>query len=314
MNNVKLQNLRYFVAVYEQGSISAAARKVNATQSGVSVQVRDLEEQLGLTLFDRGSMGVKPTRAGDLIYARAIRILREIGRLGDDASELSGQLTGEVRFGVMPTFARAILAPVISAFCAENPMVEVKVTEGYSAQLNQMVLAGSLDFAVVPDGIIPGGLRSTYLDTDMELLASADPVGNGERSVELARLPTLHLALPGRSNARRVKIDQQLANLPDAAQTVLELDSMMTTLDLVRRGGWCSILPGCLCLPDLNDPAIHLYPIVRPAMTVDYLLVEPQAGSGTPASQKFIEDLSEAIRSACGKCRAHFRGGNARNT
>jgi len=306
LNNIKLQNLRFFVAVYEERSISAAARKVNATQSGVSVQLRDLEDQLGLSLFERVSTGVTPTKAGDQIYSSAIRVLREVGRLGEDVFALADHLTGEVRVGVMPTFARAILAPVLSTFCRANPLVEVKVTEGYSASLIQMVLAGDLDLAVVPDGIVPGGLRSTFLDTDLELLVSRQPLDGVEFTVDLAKVPRLSLVLPGPSNARRSKIDQQLGNLSGVVHNILEMDSMMTTLDIVRRGEWCSILPGCLCLPDLNDPDIHIYPIERPKMTVDYLLIEPAAKAASVAASRFTEGLADEIRRACEVCRIHF--------
>ncbi|MBL4768641.1 MAG: LysR family transcriptional regulator [Rhodobacteraceae bacterium] len=309
MNNIKLQNLRFFVAVYEERSISAAARKVHATQSGVSVQVRDLEDQLGLSLFDRVSTGVTPTKAGDQIYRRAISILREVGRLGEDVSDMSDHLTGEVRVGIMPTFARSILAPVLSKFCLANPFVEVRATEGYSAFLIQKVLAGELDVAVVPDGVFPGGLRSTFLDRDLELLVSRQPLEGVEGAVDLANVPPLSLVLPGPINARRANIDQQLGNSTGVVHNILEMDSMMATLDIVRRGEWSSILPGCLCHPDLNDPDIHLYPIEHPKLTVDYLLIEPAAKVASTATRQFTEQLAEEIRRVCELCRNHFDKG-----
>lgn len=309
MKNVKLQNLRFFVAVYEERSISAAARKVHATQSGVSTQVRDLETQLGLSLFDRVSTGVVPTKAGEQIYRRAIVILREVGRLDDDITAFSGELTGEVRVGIMPTFARAILGPVLARFATDNQLVDVKVTEGYSALLMQMVLDGDLDLAIVPDGVIPEALRSSHLDTDLELLVSARPIEGVKHSVDLASVPSLRLVLPGPGNARRKKIDQQLQNYSPAVHNIMELDSMMTTLDMVRRGGWASILPGCLCLPDFDDPEIYHYSIERPKMTVSYLLVEPAAKETSLAVKQFTTSLSDEIRQSCEACRTHFNHG-----
>lgn len=306
MNGVKLQNLRFFVAVYDERSISAAARKVHATQSGVSVQVRDLEDQLDLVLFERTSTGVSPTKAGDAVYRRAVKILREVARLAEDVTAHSDRLTGEVRVGIMPTFARAILAPVLAAFTGANPLVDIKVTEGYSALLTRMVLAGELDFAIVPDGAVPQGLRCSFLDTDLELLVSRAPLAGLSGAVDLAKAPPLRLALPGPGNARRGKIDQHLKNFSDVVQSILEMDSMMTTLDIVRRGEWCSILPGCLCLPDLDDRAMHHYPVVRPPMTVDYLLIEPATSAAPVAVQQFAQALSDEIRRACAVCRAHF--------
>ena len=141
MNNIKLQHLKFFAVAYEERSISGAARKVNATQSGVSVQLRDLEDQLGLVLFERLSTGIQPTKAGDAIYRRSLKILRELGQLRDDANTHSGALSGQVRLGIMPTFARSVLAPVLAEFSRRNPLVDVKVTEGYSALLTQMMFA-----------------------------------------------------------------------------------------------------------------------------------------------------------------------------
>lgn len=306
MTHIKLQNLRFFVAVYEEGSISAAARKVNATQSGVSVQVRDLEDHLGAVLFERISTGVAPTAEGDQIYRRAVRILREVGQLEEDAGTKSDDLTGEVRVGIMPTFARGILPPVLANFSDANPRVDVKVTEGYSALLTRMVLMGELDFAIVPDGDLPKGLRCTFLDADLELLVSHSPIENTNGVVDLGAIPALRLVLPGQGNARRAKIDQRLRNIPEVVHGILEMDSMMTTLGLVRRGGWSSILPGCLCLPDLSDPDLNLYPIMRPEMTVDYLLIEPATKAQSVAVRVFAENLSAEIRASCEICRQHF--------
>jgi len=306
MSTIKLNNLKFFVAVYEERSISAAARKVHATQSGISVQLRDLENQLGVSLFERVSTGVVPTRAGEQVYGRVVNILREVSRLKEDVAPDSKTLTGRVRVGIMPTFARSILAPVMAEFTQENPLVVVTVTEGYSALLTQMVLAGELDLAVVPDGSIHDGLRSTFLDTDLEILVSRHPLPGVKESVDLAKIDALNLVLPGPGNARRAKIDQVLKSVSPVGHTIMEMDSMMTTLDIIRRGAFCSILPGCLCVPDLEDPEVNLYPIVQPKMTVDYLLIEPATRAESAAVRLFTEQLSAEIRRACEICRAHF--------
>ena len=306
MNGIKLQGLRCFVAVYEESSISAAARKIHATQSGVSVQLSELEKQLGQPLFERVSTGVKPTKAGGKIYRRAIRILREVSGLDEDIAALSDSLTGSVRVGIMPTFARSILAPVLTDFSKANPLVDVMVTEGYSGLLTRMVLAGDLDFAVVPDGILPDGISCTLLDTDLELLASSRPLEGVSGVVDIAEVTSLRLVLPGPANARRARIDQHLKNVSGVAHDILELDSMMATLDLVRRGQRIAILPGCLCLADLDDPNLTLYPIESPRMTVDYLLIEPAAKTMSAAVQHFAEALTNEIRRSCETCRRHF--------
>ena len=306
MKKIKLQHLRFFVAVYEQRSITAAAEKVHATQSGVSVQIRDLEEILGLSLFERSSSGVAPTKAGEQVYQRVAVILREVGKLEEDVSAHSKYLSGEVRIGIMPTFARAILAPVLTRFLNANPLVEVKVTEGYSAALTAMVKAGELDLAVVPGGDMGHGLRTTFLETDLEILVSHGPLEGVSGAADLSTIPSVKLALPGPDNARRAKIDQHLDVFSAAVHSILELDSMMTTLDIIRLGEWSSILPGCLCLPDLDNPNVHLHPIIRPKMTVDYLMIEPATKEASIVVQMFADELIEEIRRCCETVRAHF--------
>ena len=307
MKTLKLQHIRFFVAVYEQRSVTAAATKVNATQSGVSMQIRDLEKILGVKLFDRMSAGVVPTKAADRIYRRATRILLEVGELEMEVGDLTDRLVGSVRIGIMPTFARSILAPVLIRFAGEHPLVDVKVIEGYSALLTQMVADDELDLAVVPGGELPSGLRSRHLDTDIEILVSRK-TGRSDAPMlqSLATSPSLHLVLPGQANARRARIDEYMENFCQAPHTVMELDSMITTLDMIRRGEWSSILPGCLCLPDLDDPDYDLVPVAEPSLLVDYLLIEPATRASSKATQLLGEELTREIKRGCQTCRDHF--------
>ncbi|MGI9402847.1 MAG: LysR family transcriptional regulator [Rhizobiaceae bacterium] len=308
MKHVKLQHLRFFVAIYEERSITAAAKRVHATQSGVSMQLRYLEDILGVKLFERASTGVIPTKAGDRIYWRAARILLELGGLERDVEAQTGKLHGIVRVGIMPTFARSILAPVLERFSRENEYVEVKVTEGYSSFLTQQVIEGILDFAVVPNAVMPDGLRSSFLDTDLEIFATAiDTDRKHLEPVALSDLEPLKLALPGQENARRPKIDAYLSQYNVPVHSVMELDSMMATLDIVSKGEWVSILPGCTCLPDIEDLRIKLHPITKPKMTVDYVLIEPATKSTSVITQMFIDELADEIRSGCEMGRAKFK-------
>lgn len=300
MRNLKLQHLRYFVAVYEERSITAAAQRVNATQSGVSMQIRDLEEILALRLFERTSIGVLPTKAGDQIYARANRVLREVAEFATDVDSHSGQLYGTVRAGIMPTFAKSILAPTLIAFSQKHPFVDVKIIEGYSETLTGKVVAGELDFAVVPGGDLPQVVRSTHVDTDIEVLVqkrskSAD-LGAG---YQLANAPPLKLVLPGEGNARRPRLDRYLANMCQSKHSVLELDSMMATFDLLDKGDYASILPGCLALPSRNDPNMVLTPLLTPALQVDYLMIEPASTVSSTIVSAFADELCAQIRDCC---------------
>ena len=307
---VNLRQLRFLVAIHEERSFTAAARRVNATQSGLSMQIKELEERLGLRLFERSSTGVTPTSAGERLYRRATRILREVSAIENDVQMLSGQVSGRVQVGMMPTIARAVLAPVLERFARHHPHVEIKVTEAYSAVLCEEVTNGNLDMAVVPAGKLVPGLRAEHLATDVEVFVTSTETGRSHlQPVDLSQCSPLKLALPGPGNARRERIDTYLETYGVPIDTVMELDTMMATLDLVARSDWTTILPGCLCLPDIDRPSRLLHPISNPPLLVDYVFIEPASQSKTQAAELFATEIMRAIREACAFCQSKFGDG-----
>ena len=167
---MNFRQLATFVGIYEEGSFNKAAQRLNATQSGLSMQIRNLEDSLGTPLFDRTTRGVTPTHAGNRLYATAVDILRQLDGAEAELRNLSGTISGRLRVGLMPTFTRGMLAPVLSRYLADFPNVEVSVIEAYSALLVDRVADGDVDFAVVPLSAERSGIRSRLLGTDREFL------------------------------------------------------------------------------------------------------------------------------------------------
>ena len=102
---MKLQHLKYFVAVFEEGSFSAGAQRVNATQSGLSMHVRQLEDRYQVKLLNRSSSGVTPTEVGKRFYQDAVRVLHAATEADANLKSMSGTVTGHVTVGLMPTMA-----------------------------------------------------------------------------------------------------------------------------------------------------------------------------------------------------------------
>lgn len=296
---MKIQHLKYFVAVFEEGSFSAGAQRVNATQSGLSMHVRQLEERYQVQLLNRSSTGVTPTEVGRQFYRDAVRVLHAANQAEANLRALSGQVTGHVTVGLMPTFTRAVLGPAILRFAEEFPNVKVSVREAYSGELSRQILAGELDFAIVPAFDADVRLRASVMGSDREyLVVSADSgIAQGE-SVRLADLPPLDLILPSRENVRRRKIEQYLASNGIETGRLIELDSMFTSLDLVARSDWVTILPGILCLPDLGGRRRRVIPITGPELTVDYLRIEPMSVPLSDSGQAFYRVLKEELGTA----------------
>lgn len=301
---MRLRQLRFLVAVVEEGSFTAAATRMHATQSGVSAQIKLLEESLNAQLFERSVAGVVTTPAGKLAYQRAVRILRETTAMISDVGELDGVVTGQVSVGLMPTTTRSVAAPVLDKFASQYPDVQVKVEEAYSAQLCASVTAGRLDFAIVPPTDSTVGLRSTALEHDVEVFVTSPNTHRAHLSaVNLIEIEPLKLVLPGIENARRHKIENCFRAFNVPIEKIMELDSMMATLDLVARSDWTTILPGCLLIDEITSAERFLHPISHPAMTLEYVLVEHSSKTLSAASQLLCDALHAELSSVCNRSR-----------
>lgn len=296
---MKIQQLKLFTAVYQEGSFSAGAERMNATQSGLSMHVRQIEDRYGVSLFERSSTGVTPTEAGRLFYDAAIKVLDEAAKAEMVLKDLSGSTSGHVRVGLMPTFTRSVLSPMLLRAAKELPNIRISVHEAYSGILSQEVVEGRLDFAVVPAVDSTLGLNAVTMGQDLEcLVCSANNDLNLGPTVDLSTLPPLRLVLPHMINARRPRIDHYLAVQNVKIHDVMELDSMLGTLDLVTQSDRVSILPGILCLPDLDGKKRQITPLSHPALQTDYMRITPKTRDLSDAAQAIADILQEELNNA----------------
>ncbi|MGV6876487.1 LysR family transcriptional regulator [Pseudochelatococcus sp. B33] len=291
---MNLRQLIAFVGVYEEGSFNKAAQKLNATQSGLSMQIQNLEQSTGVILFDRSVRGVVPTLAGRRLYSRAVGILRDMEAAREELKAMAGAVSGAIHVGLMPTFTRGILAPVLAGFLREFPHVEMQVVEAYSAALMDDVAAERLDFAIVPRSDYPEGLRGRYFGTEQEMLAASP--AHGLRHLEpadFATLPPLKLVLPARGNARRERCEEYVALHGLRVERILDMDAMIATLEFVAYSDWMTILPATICLRDIGGAERTLHPILDPPLTVDYMTIEPAKRPLPPAASLFLQRLEQ---------------------
>jgi DNA-binding transcriptional LysR family regulator len=301
-----LRDIRYFVAVYEEHSFTAAAERENATQSGVSQHIRKLEERAGLRLFLRGSSLVQPTPAGDRYYAYCVDLLRTNDAANQAMRSFGRGLDGEIAIGLMPTMTRCVLAPALVQFQAMHPNVVVHVVEAYSAALTQHARAGEVTFAVVPATPDTTGLSTKPFARTSELLVSAASRPGHGQPVRLASLGPLRVVTPGAQNARRQMLQTYFVANDVKIAAVLELDTMFATLDLVARTDWVAVLPGVMMAEDRAGGRFSISPLTAPPLQLDLVAVQSSWRSLTPAAMAFLEVLqaetarASAVWEACG--------------
>ncbi|MDO8210286.1 LysR family transcriptional regulator [Conexibacter sp. CPCC 206217] len=146
---MELRQLRYLVALADEGHFTRAAARERVAQPALSQQIRKLEDELGVALFDRTTRRVAPTEAGTLLIARARRILAEVDDAGAELRQLTGLVAGRVTIGLTQTPGPFDLPRLLAAFHADFPLVELAVREDLSTVLAEQLRADTLDLAFV---------------------------------------------------------------------------------------------------------------------------------------------------------------------
>lgn len=293
---IKLQQLKFFVAVYEEGSFSAGAIRVNATQSGLSMHVSQLENRYGVKLLDRSSTGAVPTQAGRRFYEMALETLNAAARAEESLKELSGAISGQIDVGLMPTFTGSILSATLLRFAQDYKHVRVSIHEAYSANLSAQVADGLLDFAIVPAVSSDLGLDAVRMAKDRECLVCSSHNENfGGAYAGLRGHEPLRIVLPTKVNARRPRIDQYLAVNGIKVAETMELDAMLGTLDMVANSEWVSILPGILGRADRDGIKRRFIPLSEPPLDVEYMRISHRARPLNHAAQAFLKTLEEEL-------------------
>jgi LysR family transcriptional regulator, nitrogen assimilation regulatory protein len=296
MRGISLGQIRAVIAVCEEGSFTRAADRENATQSGISQHVGAVERALKVKLFERSAGGVAPTPAGLRYYKRCVEAVGTLERAEEEARSLAGEVTGDLRIGLMPTFTRAVLAPVLDDFVPRCPEVRLHIVEGYSALLTEMVLDDELDFAVVPayEGTI--GLKSRLLVRDREMLISGPRLGLRElMPVRLPDLKPLKIVVPSPDNIRRRNLDTYFQSHGVEIEAMLEMDAMIATLEFVARSDWVTVLPSVISVNDIGRGELIVNPIVEPSLHAEFVVVQPTRRTLTTQARLFLQRFEQEV-------------------
>ena len=293
-----LRQLNSLIAVYEEGSFTAASERENATQSGISQHISAIEKELGINLFTRNSNGVIPTTICHGFYKKSVEAIRTLKTAEQEAINAGKGLSGKVNAGLMPTFTRAALAPVLKSISTTHPNIEISIVESYSGSLTDMVKAGELDFALVPVMTGTQGIKYSNLVRDREVLVSSPSFGTNQgEEISLKNLAPLKIVLPTKANIRRIKSEDYFTAHSIEIANIMEMDSMIGTLELVGSTDWVTILPYLICVPDTHSNLRHINPICEPNIYSDFVIIEPIGRSLTPQATFFLKLLKEEISS-----------------
>ncbi len=158
--------LEYLLAVANCGSFSQAAEHCFVTQPSLSMQVKSLEEELGVVLLDRSKKPVVPTEAGEVVLEQVRETLRSFNYIREAVHELKGETAGKLRLGVIPTIAPYLLHRFMPTFVKEYPKVELEISEMKTADIVEALKRDQLDAALVAGGTCGEGIQEHDLFND----------------------------------------------------------------------------------------------------------------------------------------------------
>ncbi|HRO94987.1 LysR substrate-binding domain-containing protein [Citricoccus sp.] len=224
MPEVTLRQMRYFVAIVDLGSVTAAAAACHVSQGAASMAVADLEKAVGVTLLVRSrSRKVAPTAAGVEFAAHARTVLEQVEEAQEAVRDQGGAIRGLLRVGVSLTMSPRVVPPLIEHFTTEHPLVELSFVEGAPDALQEQLRAGRLDLAL---------LYSWQTDPDLEQIQIA--------SVRLhVMLPAGHRLADQDSVWLRDIVDEP-AVLLDVPPTAERMITTVESAGLAIQVGWRS--------------------------------------------------------------------------
>jgi DNA-binding transcriptional LysR family regulator len=294
--SVELRHLRYFVAVAEEGSFTAAARRVHVAQQVISVQVRQLEHLLGVTLLERTSRGVRLTTEGDMFLTGAVATLR---RLDQTVSSVRHQAGGAITVGLSVAAGGEIPSAVVTRFEREHPDVRVELRTFDLAQPAAGLLSGVSDVAIVRPPVDAPAIEVRQIGEEGRVVVL--PISHPLAAAETLRLEEIMdepwvAAAPAVDGCRPGSWSDDWLAVPRPSGQTPKVGAVAATIDEWREhvaaGRGLSICPASAeryyGRPDLAFvPAVG----VPPAR----LCVAWRSGDSSPLVSRFVQSAAEPI-------------------
>ena len=240
---MELRQLRYFVKAKELQNFTEAATQLYISQSTLSQQIKQLEDELGIPLFNRVGKHIFVTEAGELFYDYALQCIQKandglqvLKDLGDMAT---GHLTVGATFGV-----RHILTPAVVGFHKKYPHISIEVIFGTSKELTDRLAKFEMDFVLTFEEVV-NRQEMKYqplFESDLVFVVHRGSALAGKKSITLKEIQSMNLALPAAGFITRRFVDEVFAENELDLPVNLAINDIPTLIELVATGNWTTIL------------------------------------------------------------------------
>lgn len=293
------KQLKALVTVVEVGSITRAAELLHLVQPAVTRQIRSLETELGVTLFERTRHGMRPTAAGVTMADRARRALTELERARAELQPTPGVVRGIVTVGLLESSAELLAEPLVSAVLRAHPEIDLRVLTAYSGHLQEWLDHGDLDLSLLYTltNTPPLNVKPLVREKLWVVAPPADGL-RADQPVPFERVAAHPLVMPAAGHALRTLIDGACAHAGAEVSITVQTNSLELQKQLVLGGHGWTILPGVGIAEDVANGTLSAAPLCQPEVWRSIVLGGHRAGRIPPAVEVVSAELVRQIRTA----------------
>jgi LysR family carnitine catabolism transcriptional activator len=291
------RQLRAFLLVAQHHNFTRAAEALFITPSGLSLLIRELENQIGFRLFDRTTRHVALTAQGRQLVAVARRSLEELDGALSRIGQIVRKASDTLSVGAGQLVAANILPQAIKEFRAERPEVRIEVFDGDPATVLQKVRAGALDMGLGSFNNMPGIRRTLFFRFSLMVIRPGSPTALRRTSTTWSALKEERLILPA---PMRALIDQHLARAGVSSNPAMVLNRFDTLIAMVEAGEGTGIVPSS-ALPVCQRRHVVMSRLINPTVPMDFYQIRNRGRKLSPAAEAFTAFLQGYIARWAGR-------------
>jgi LysR family nitrogen assimilation transcriptional regulator len=294
------RELRYFSYVAELKSFSRAASQLRISQPAISRCISALESELGATLLQRHGRGVTLTDAGQTLYDRAQLLLHGLKQASEDVAATGIVPRGHLRLAVPPAAGEVLAPPLLARYRALYPQVSIHLHEGFSGYMNEWLMSGRVDIAVMHNPVPQRSLEIQHLLIERMFVVVPGPRSEGYnnwprleayQNKDLAKLP---LILPSRPHSLRLLMEQLAEASGIDLNITLEVDGLPTIKSLIARGLGATVLAYVAVTKEVSAGMLTAVPL-QPGIQWRLCVASHRERNRTVAARELIRLIVDEV-------------------
>ncbi len=293
------RQLRYFAAIYEQGTLSSAAETCRVAVSALSHHLANLEAEFGTDLFVRKPRGLRPTAAGERLYGHAKAILKAMSAAQKDIREAGDDVSGDVSVGMAYSAVKAIGVDLCRRIVDDYPRVRLSLSESLSGSTLLHLMASEVDLALVYNPPADPRLKTQpVLEEQMVLVGTREIIGASDAPVLFNDILDLPLILLRQGISARALMDDTNLLKKIEGRAKLQMNSVHAIGASLAAGLGCAIGTKLFMYEHIESGLLHFRPIIEPELSRTLYICELADRPATYALETVRNLMVELVRGA----------------